>query len=134
MSAFAKQLLAWEMKGNHHETDADLPAIFRVCERLRVSLTALSGISGFRALISRALILSDRQVPWLMTVCPKPDGSLGGIDEIKARLPKEEILHGGLVLVAELVGLIIGFIGEDLTLQLVRDVWPDASLDDCESK
>ncbi len=132
--AFAEQLLAWEMKANHHGTDADLPAVFRVCERLRISVTAMSGVSGFRALISRALTLSDREVPWLKTVRASADGSLEGIDEIKERLPQEEIFHGGLVLVAELIGLMVGFIGENLTVQLVREVWPDASLDNCESQ
>jgi hypothetical protein len=129
MRAFAKQLLTWEMKANHHGTDSELPAIFRVCERLRLCLTGLSGICGFRALLSRALILSEREVPWMKAIQAKLDGSLGGIDEIKERLPQEEIFQGGLVLVAELVRLMVGFIGEDLTLRLVREVWPGASLD-----
>jgi len=134
MRAFAKQLLALEMKANHHGTDADLPAIFRVCERLRTRVAVLSGVSGFRALLSRALTISNREVPWLKKFRAKADGSLEGIDEIKERLADEEIFQGGLVLVAELVGLMIAFIGEDLTVRLVREVWPDASLDDCESK
>jgi hypothetical protein len=35
----------------------------------------------------------------------------------------------GVILLSELLGLLMIFIGEALTLQLVRAVWPDATLD-----
>jgi hypothetical protein len=34
-----------------------------------------------------------------------------------------------VVLVAQLLGLLVTFIGEDLTLGLVREIWPKLSLD-----
>lgn len=32
-------------------------------------------------------------------------------------------------MLAELLGLLVSFIGESLTLTLVREAWPDASMD-----
>jgi hypothetical protein len=39
-----------------------------------------------------------------------------------------ELLEGGVVMVAQLLGLLVAFIGENLTVSLVRDVWPKARL------
>jgi hypothetical protein len=33
-------------------------------------------------------------------------------------------------MVAQLLGLLVAFIGDNLTLRLVRDVWPTLSLED----
>jgi len=35
-----------------------------------------------------------------------------------------------VLLVAQLLGLLVAFIGENLTLRLMRDVWPKLSLED----
>ncbi|HVK09314.1 MAG TPA: hypothetical protein VM597_11100, partial [Gemmataceae bacterium] len=35
--------------------------------------------------------------------------------------------EGGVEVVAHLLGLLVTFIGEPLTLRLVRDAWPDVS-------
>ena len=37
--------------------------------------------------------------------------------------------QGAEVLVAELLGLLVTLIGETLTLSLVREAWPDASIE-----
>jgi hypothetical protein len=37
-----------------------------------------------------------------------------------------------VVMLAQLLGLLVAFIGENLTLHLVRDVWPKVRLDDVE--
>jgi predicted transglutaminase-like cysteine proteinase len=36
------------------------------------------------------------------------------------------------LLLAQLLGLLVAFIGEDLTLRLVREVWPKLSLNDLD--
>ena len=37
-----------------------------------------------------------------------------------------------MVLVAQLLGLLVAFIGETLTLRLVREVWPKLPLNDLD--
>jgi len=82
------------------------------------------GNEGFRALLSRALALANVEVPWLETVHVKADGSMEGLNEIKAQVEPEDIAEGSVVVFAQLLGLLVAFIGETLTLRMVREVWP----------
>jgi hypothetical protein len=41
----------------------------------------------------------------------------------------EQASDGGAILIAQLIGLLLTFIGEGLTLRLVQDVWPEAVFD-----
>ena len=38
--------------------------------------------------------------------------------------------EAAVAITAHLLGLLVTFIGEPLTLRLVREAWPDASLDE----
>jgi hypothetical protein len=46
----------------------------------------------------------------------------------------ETAKKGGTLLVAQLLGLLVTFIGQALTLRLVRDLWPDAPFEDMNSE
>jgi hypothetical protein len=46
----------------------------------------------------------------------------------------DETLKGGASLVAQLLGLLVTFIGVALTMRLVRDIWPDAPYDSTDSE
>ena len=104
-------------------------AAFGVCERLRQPLITLAGVAGFRSLLSRALTLARAEAPSLSVVQVAPDGSLKGLDEAEPQIDKEQARDGGVILIAQLVGLLLTFIGEGLTLRLVQDVWPEAAFD-----
>ncbi len=41
-------------------------------------------------------------------------------------LPPHELAEAELVLIANLIGLLATFVGEGLTLSLIRDIWPQA--------
>lgn len=103
--------------------DTSVSGAFRVCERLRPHLATYMGSAGFRALLSRALALAGAEVPWLRLVQVKADGSLGGLERLETQVDPKELTEGGLVLVAQVLALLMAFVGEDLTLQLVREVW-----------
>ena len=85
------------------------------------------GKVGFRELLSRALALANAEVPWLRAVHVKADGSFEGLDELGAQVDPDEFSEGRVVLLAQLLGLLVTFIGEELTLRLVREVWPKLS-------
>jgi hypothetical protein len=129
MRDFSERLIAHATRRNK-SSETETPAIFLVVEKLRPNLVTLLGNVGFRALISRALVLTNSEIAWLRAVHVKADGSLEGLDELEAQLDPEEIAEGRVVLLAQLLGLLVAFIGESLTLRLVRDVWPKLSLDD----
>ena len=130
MRDFAERLIAYETKGN--KSSKTIPAAFLVGEKLRLHLTALMGNVGFRALLSRALALANAEVPWLQAVHVKADGSFGGLDELGAQAGPEKIAEGSVVLLAQLLGLLVAFIGASLTLRLVREIWPKIPLNDLD--
>ena len=125
----ATRLIAHEARENK-SSGTTPPTAFPVCERLRPTLTALVGNTGFGALMSRALALGQEEVAWLRAVHVKADGLLGGLTERDAELGGEKFLEGRVVLLAQLLGLIGTFIGADLTMQLIRDAWPKLALND----
>lgn len=123
----ARGLLALEASAGTAREAEGSPA-FRVCEKLRRPLSVLAGTAGFRSLLSRALALASDEIRWLKAVHVNADGSLDltGLDQ--ARLSAAEIAEGKAVLVAELIGLLVTFIGATLTLGLLQEAWPEASL------
>ena len=127
MRDLAERLIAYEAKG---EPSPQRPGSsrFPVCDRLGPHLMTLMGTAGFRALLSRALALACEQATWLRAVHVKSDGSMEGVDELHAQLDPDEFMEGRRVLVAQLLGLLVAFIGENLTLRLVREIWPEISL------
>ena len=128
---FAKRLIACETNGNG-PAGKRTPAAFRVCAKLDSHLSTLMGHAGFRALLARSLALAATEVHWLGAVKVKANGSLDGLAELALLVDPNEFAEGAVVLVAQLLGLLADFIGEDLTLHLVRDVWPDLPLDALE--
>jgi hypothetical protein len=128
---FAERLIAYEMSGNK-SSETKTSAAFFVGEKLRPQLAALMGNVGFSALLSRALALANAEVPWLRAVHVKSDGSLEGLAELESQVDLEEIVEGSVVLFAQLLGLLVAFIGDDLTLRLVREVWPKLSVNNLD--
>jgi hypothetical protein len=120
---FAQRLLAYET-GEAGAAMPDTQVVGRVCDKLRRPLTTLAGAAGFRSLLARALTLAKHESPLLVAWEVRPDGSLQGLNG--------EGSQSGVVLISHLIGLMITFIGESLTLQLLHDVWLD--LPDSEVK
>jgi hypothetical protein len=105
----------------------------QVIEKVRLGLVKLAGVEGFRSLLLRALALARAQAPELKKLQVAEDGSLHCPAEIEPHQATEEMASGttgqdGIVLLAHLLELLVTFIGETLTLQLMRDIWPDASI------
>jgi hypothetical protein len=131
MRNFAKRLIASETKGANSAQMTTADAL-NVCERLRPQMVMLMGDGGFRALRSRAVALAAKEVLWLRAVHVKSDGALGGLEDPRPPLSPDALLEGGVAVLAQLLGLLVTFIGEELTLRLVREDWPDAPLDDLD--
>ena len=127
----ARRLLVYEENaGKNSERTGS--ATMRVYEKLRGNLCVLVGVAGFQALASRALSLASSQLPGLRAVQVAADGKLQGMSELgpPIKANKDRIDEGGLILISSLLGLLLMFLGEALTMNLVRNVWPDAAYDD----
>ena len=123
--ALAKRLLAMEAAIRSAEGPGPHEAV-RVCQKLRISLTRFAGAAGFESLLRRALALARLEVPSLRGIEIKPDCSMEGLEE----LIRNDGTEAGAAITAHLLGLLVTFIGQPLTLRLVRESWPDASLGD----
>jgi hypothetical protein len=124
MRDLAQRLLAYEAAGLN-SSEHDTPAVFRVSEKLRSPLSTLAGATGFRTLLARAPTLAKTHAPGtpgISAIQVKPDGSLEGLSELHG---DGEGAEAGVLLIAQLLGLLGLFIGENLVLRLVLDVWPD---------
>ena len=131
MRHFAKRLTAYERKANK-PSETNTPPAFQVCEKLRVHLAVFMGSTGFRELMSCALPRAKAEAPWLGAVHVKDDGALEGLEELNAQRNPDELFEGGVVLVAQLLGLLVAFIGEKLTLRFVHEVWPEVPFDNLD--
>ena len=130
MRDLAQRLLAYEAAALN-SSEHDTPAVFRVSAKLRIPLSTLAGATGFRTLLARALTLAKTHAPGasdISAIQVKPDGSLDGLSE----LHHSEATETGVLLIAQLLGLLVLFIGENLVLRLVLDVWPDLPVVDPE--
>jgi hypothetical protein len=114
----AQRLLAYENAAGKTSEPTEFAA-FRVCETLRQPLCALAGVAGFRSLLSRALTLARAEAPSLSAVQVAADGSLQGLDELGPQTDTDQAREAGVILIAQLIGLLLFFIGEGMTLRLV---------------
>jgi hypothetical protein len=131
MRDLANRLVAYEAtmsKASEPMESADI----RVYEKLRMRLSALAGVAGFQSLALRALTQAKSETPCLWGVEVAADGSLEGLDgsERPVDIDNESGGEVGVVLIGRLLGLLLIFLGETLTLNLISDLWPDAALDD----
>jgi len=98
------------------------PATVRVYERLRRQLGAPVGVDGFHALASRALALAKSESPRLSAVRVTTHGGLHGLGELESQTEADEDGEAGVILIAQLLGLFLAFLGEVTTLRLIEDL------------
>ena len=124
----AARLIAGEAQESGSAAAAGSPPVFHVCERLRPHLATLMGKAGFRAVLARALAVAGTEQPWLAAVRVDAGGALAGWDHAEGTGEAQERAEGGVVLLAQLLGLLVAFIGESLTLRMLHEVWPNVPL------
>ena len=131
----ARRLLIYESEAGRSSEPEASPTL-RVYEKLRQSLSAFAGIAGFQSLASRALALARSDFPDLNEVRVTEDGTLYGLGEIERRIDVDKAARAkqpseaSIILIARLLGLLLIFLGETLTLSLLRAKWPEAALND----
>ncbi len=117
----AERLLGYETGGQSPSEVKAPPAVY-VCQKLGLPLSRLVGQNGSRALLARALTLAKREADVLTPVKVTDDGALEGWDG--------QAESASAVLVSHLLGLVVTFVGEAMTLRLLHDVWPDRTISD----
>lgn len=130
----ARQLLARE-GGDGKDPEQVVPAAEAVFRKLGQPLSLLIGRGGFHSLLARAINLSASEFPLLVGIqgeTLKEDSLQGVRASLPGRAPTE--VNEALVdVVANLVWLLVTFIGRDLALWVVEQAWPDLPTGDWES-
>lgn len=130
MRDLARRLLA----ASPGAPDQHLHEAVLVSEKLRIALTRFAGADGFLSLQRRALVLASAEVPLLQNARLGVDGRLEGLEQLAAdaqsESAREMASEAAIALTANLLGLLVTFIGRPFTLKLVREAWPDLSLDE----
>jgi hypothetical protein len=127
LAEFARRLVQHEADrvGRPQDLAAGLQS---TCEALHARLSPLVSALGFQTLFARAITLAAREFPQLATLTVTADGSdciLAGLAHPEEARATEERADDALVVVlAHFLALLVLFIGEDLGLRTIRDVWP----------
>jgi hypothetical protein len=138
----ARRLLAYEIVASKTSEPAE-SATLCVYEKLRRSISAFAGVDGFQSLAFRALTQAKSEAPGLWAAKVVADGSLQGLEEFKTQpvefepqlgSDKDQAREAGVILIARLLDLLQMFLGEALTLSLIRNAWPGQTLDDRNSE
>lgn len=137
----AQRLLAYEAAAGK-TSELEEAAALRVYEKLRQRLGEFVGVAGFQSLAFRALSQAKSEAPSLWAVRVAADGSLQGLEEFRLQpgefepqlgSGKDQASEAGVALIARLLGLLLIFLGEALTLNLLRNAWPDEVFDNRNS-
>lgn len=127
MQLLARRLISLELNASD-ESDTEGRAAIRVCGKLGESLSALAGRRGFHSLLARAVALAGADLPWLNNLSVGADGVLKFPEGLETRLGREEAAIGGMAVVGHLLELLAAFVGEELTVRLAQQVWPNTEL------
>jgi hypothetical protein len=129
------QQLALRVLAQHAGPAADAEALAAAARRAYDDLVRVSapliGQVGVDALIGRALHLAQREYPWLAQT-RDPELRTGSIDQIIVCLEQQDpavAIEAAGAVFGRLTGLLVTFIGEPLTMGLLRVAWPDAFSD-----
>jgi hypothetical protein len=136
MRELARRLLAYEVVAGKTSEPVEF-ATLRLYEKLRQSLSAFAGVAAFESLAFRALTQAKSEAPGLWAVQVAEGGFLQGLGEFEPQIDIDKELAGkfpasevGIILIARLLGLLFIFLGEALTLSLLRNAWPREAFDD----
>jgi hypothetical protein len=103
-----------------------------LCARLRTQLQPIFGNDAITALFRRSVRIGTLEFAWLADIIPRDTElcSVDGLDKIGAHLEPELIAEGLAAVLANDVGLLSTFIGDDLVMPLIEEAWSTASLRD----
>ncbi len=125
MRALSRRILEHALAG-HTEPEAVAGAIEGAVRRLNEEASTLIGPVGLLALVRRATHLSRREFPWLDQLEFQVGRvmALQGLAECVRTQGREQVADGATLLLSHLLELLCTFIGQDLTLRMVRRGWP----------
>jgi hypothetical protein len=131
-SITARRQLALKVLAHHAGANAGSEAVgaaaLRVYDQLARVSAQLIGHAGVDALTGRALHLAQQEYPWLVYTreLEPPEAPFSQIVVCLKRQDPAVASEAAAAVFGTITGLLVTFIGEPLTMQLLRKTWPDA--------
>jgi hypothetical protein len=115
--------------GGSPDPAASAAAVEMACHRLQEQLVDLLGSSGVSALLRRALHLAQREQPLLAGVAVSGEQAecFIGLGEALAAKTDEEAMAAAAIILAHLLDLLVMLLGEELGMNPIRRLWPQAT-------
>ena len=109
-------------------TEATAAAAERACRRFYGRLRPLVTLPGSQAFLSRSLHLAAREHPFLVNVRAgsSEEECLQGLDHALNDIDPASAAAAFITVLSHMIALLVTFIGHDLTMHAIREVWPDA--------
>jgi len=110
-----------------HRGDSARPAdaLEAVVDVLRADLVNLVGTAGVEGLLARAIDLARREVPGLQLDLGHAASQGGDVRLALQRVPPDRAGAFASAVLANLLELLVGFLGTDLGLSSARNAWPE---------
>jgi len=118
---FAGLVLENELADSSDPNDLQ-SAVERIFDKLNAHLSIRFGSGGYHALLRRALTLAADDVSVLASVHISEDGSVEGF---QGMTDSQSISDGSVAMLARLIELLDTFIGRNLTVRVLQNVWPN---------
>jgi hypothetical protein len=122
----SKAILRREVAGRQGSAEV-AAAIEGTFAKLQGLMQDFIGHEGFRALLERAVFLAKSDFGWLGSIAQgeAPSLSFKGSAEAVEREGSRAATDGFGAVLSNFIGLLETFIGADLTLRLLRRIWPE---------
>ena len=124
----AIRLLTHEARGDE-TAEALAAAAERVCQRLSLHSGKVLGVDTFYVLFARALALVKAEFPFMQAVTVEPpQACLKGLREALRESAASQASDAIVAVVATFLALLADFIGEEVSLSVLVEVWAERSL------
>ena len=123
-----RELAAKLVAASPRTPDPQVPEAVLVNENFRAALTRLTGTVGVSSLLRRAMALASAQIPVLRSIKINASGQLEGLEQLLSEVATSREL-AAMAVTAQVLELLVTFIGEGLTRRLVREACSDTAPD-----
>jgi hypothetical protein len=123
------QRIAEHEAGGLPDPTASAVAVEAACRRLRDHLVDLLGAGGVSALLRRALHLARREQPLLegVSVSGEQAACFTGLAESLAASSQEQATAAAVAILTHILDLLVTLLGEELGMNPIREIWPQAT-------